>query len=89
MSDGIEIRLLGELEVRRAGRLSALPASKKTRALLAYLAATGEAHSRARLCEMFWEGPVDPRAELRWRSEERRVGKECHLTCRSRWSPYH
>ena len=24
-----------------------------------------------------------------WRSEERRVGKECHLTCRSRWSPYH
>ena len=25
----------------------------------------------------------------RTRSEERRVGKECHLTCRSRWSPYH
>jgi len=24
-----------------------------------------------------------------WRSEERRVGKECHTTCRSRWSPYH
>ena len=23
------------------------------------------------------------------RSEERRVGKECSLTCRSRWSPYH
>ena len=23
------------------------------------------------------------------RSEERRVGKECHLTCRSRLSPYH
>ena len=22
-------------------------------------------------------------------SEERRVGKECHTTCRSRWSPYH
>src|SRR5881398_2525143 len=21
--------------------------------------------------------------------EERRVGKECRLTCRSRWSPYH
>src|SRR3546814_17385466 len=27
---------------------------------------------------------VDPR-----RSEERRVGKECVSTCRSRWSPYH
>ena len=23
------------------------------------------------------------------RSEERRVGKECELKCRSRWSPYH
>ena len=23
------------------------------------------------------------------RSEERRVGKECAITCRSRWSPYH
>src|SRR3546814_3230231 len=24
-----------------------------------------------------------------FRSEERRVGKECASTCRSRWSPYH
>src|SRR3546814_1241655 len=38
----------------------------------------------------------DPQAELRQvvgemhpRSEERRVGKECVSTCRSRWSPYH
>src|SRR3546814_16614519 len=28
-------------------------------------------------------------SELRPRSEERRVGKECVSTCRSRWSPYH
>src|SRR3546814_13732218 len=29
--------------------------------------------------------------EEQWfaRSEERRVGKECVSTCRSRWSPYH
>src|SRR3546814_2038486 len=27
--------------------------------------------------------------QLRPRSEERRVGKECVSTCRSRWSPYH
>ena len=27
--------------------------------------------------------------ELRCRSEERRVGKECLRLCRSRWSPYH
>src|SRR3546814_17959514 len=26
---------------------------------------------------------------LSCRSEERRVGKECVSTCRSRWSPYH
>ena len=24
-----------------------------------------------------------------YRSEERRVGKECDIPCRSRWSPYH
>src|SRR3546814_10869613 len=28
-------------------------------------------------------------ARLILRSEERRVGKECVSTCRSRWSPYH
>src|SRR3546814_13186327 len=27
--------------------------------------------------------------DKRVRSEERRVGKECVSTCRSRWSPYH
>src|SRR3546814_10838626 len=32
--------------------------------------------------------PVGPAASAR-RSEERRVGKECVSTCRSRWSPYH
>ena len=29
------------------------------------------------------------KATERLRSEERRVGKECRCTCRSRWSPYH
>src|SRR3546814_12331520 len=28
-------------------------------------------------------------AAVAGRSEERRVGKECVSTCRSRWSPYH
>ena len=27
--------------------------------------------------------------QVNWRSEERRVGKECLRLCRSRWSPYH
>src|SRR3546814_18184134 len=30
-----------------------------------------------------------PSPSLSRRSEERRVGKECVSTCRSRWSPYH
>src|SRR3546814_11869650 len=30
-----------------------------------------------------------PVVTARNRSEERRVGKECVSTCRSRWSPYH
>src|SRR3546814_1819347 len=30
-----------------------------------------------------------PRLSAIGRSEERRVGKECVSTCRSRWSPYH
>src|SRR3546814_6521099 len=37
------------------------------------------------------EGEVVSRVEAvpEGRSEERRVGKECVSTCRSRWSPYH
>src|SRR3546814_5756742 len=36
------------------------------------------------------EGQVFPAyLEVPERSEERRVGKECVSTCRSRWSPYH
>src|SRR3546814_4291925 len=31
----------------------------------------------------------DLQQQLKSRSEERRVGKECVSTCRSRWSPYH
>src|SRR3546814_10851337 len=31
----------------------------------------------------------DPNVLNLVRSEERRVGKECVSTCRSRWSPYH
>src|SRR3546814_15083773 len=58
------------------------------------------ARGRAELCD--WPGtereirrtkgagrylPLQHRVGMR--SEERRVGKECVSTCRSRWSPYH
>src|SRR3546814_5103450 len=39
-----------------------------------------------------WRWPdcsATARASSHRRSEERRVGKECVSTCRSRWSPYH
>ncbi len=62
----LEIRLLGEPEVVAQGRTLELPASKKTRALLGYLATTGRPHRRERLCELLWDGPDDPRAGLRW-----------------------
>src|SRR3546814_15341277 len=32
---------------------------------------------------------LHPLGVIEVRSEERRVGKECVSTCRSRWSPYH
>ena len=32
---------------------------------------------------------IDLAIRVQTRSEERRVGKECHVVCRSRWSPYH
>src|SRR3546814_8915093 len=35
------------------------------------------------------EAPAPKPAVAASRSEERRVGKECVRTCRSRWSPYH
>ena len=67
MSDErVEVRLLGELEVRHGGRPRPLPASKKSRALLGYLVATARPHLRESLCALLWDGPDDPRAELRW-----------------------
>jgi DNA-binding SARP family transcriptional activator len=65
-SPSLEIRLLGRLEVLQHGEPAALPASKKSRALLAYLVATARSHLRERLCELLWDAPDDPRASLRW-----------------------
>src|SRR3546814_15768033 len=39
-------------------------------------------------CDVF-APRVASRQQAAGRSEERRVGKECVSTCRSRWSPYH
>ncbi|BBK32810.1 transcriptional activator [Stella humosa] len=61
------IRLIGELRLAGSDGLALrLPPSRKTRALLGYLVATGRPHRRERLCDLLWDGPDDPRAELRW-----------------------
>jgi adenylate cyclase len=61
----LTVRLLGKIEVVRGSERVTLPASRKARALLAYLAATGRAHQRSRLCTMLWDVPDDPRGALR------------------------
>jgi DNA-binding SARP family transcriptional activator len=62
----LSVRLLGEIRVLKDGDPVALPASKKTRALLGYLVAARTPQPRQRLCDLLWDGPDDPRAALRW-----------------------
>jgi len=64
-STQLALRLLGEIEIIRGGQLLPLPASRKARALLVYLAVTRQPHRRERLCAMFWDLPDDPRGALR------------------------
>ncbi len=62
----LELKFLGGLEVIRDGQSVELPPSRKTRALLAYLALNPRIFRREHLCELFWEVPDDPRGSLRW-----------------------
>lgn len=62
----LELRLLGKTAIFRDGEEIALPPSKKTRALLAYLAVTGKRFRREELCSLLWHIPDDPRGALRW-----------------------
>src|SRR5262249_44458829 len=62
----LSLRVLGDFEVWRGNSNLALPQSRKTRALLAYLALTARAHRRERLCALLWDVTDDPRGALRW-----------------------
>src|SRR3712207_1898057 len=62
----LQVRLLGPMAIRRDGIRLALPASRKVRALFAYLALAPRAVARGHLCELLWDIPNDPRGELRW-----------------------
>lgn len=61
----LELRLLGPMALLRDGSPRPLPRSRKARALLALLALSPRPLAREQLCEMFWDRPADPRAELR------------------------
>jgi len=60
------LHFLGEARILRDGAMLELPPSRKTRALLAYLAVTGRPQRRERLCSLLWDLPDDPRGALRW-----------------------
>jgi DNA-binding SARP family transcriptional activator len=62
----VHIRMLGAMTVSRGDVAVALPASRKVRALIAYLALARNAVPRTQLCELLWDVPNDPRGELRW-----------------------
>ncbi|MEQ1951018.1 hypothetical protein [Mesorhizobium sp. CN2-181] len=62
----LEIRFFGPLVIRQDGITQALPASRKARALLAYLALSPHPATRSQLCDLLWDLPNDPRGELRW-----------------------
>lgn len=65
-SPRLELSLLSGMSLRSDGRELPLPASKKTRALLAYLAVTQRPAHRDALCSLHWDVPDDPRGALRW-----------------------
>jgi DNA-binding SARP family transcriptional activator/TolB-like protein len=58
--------MLGPLTIWRGRTPVTLPLSRKTRGLFAYLALAPRPVARGQLCELLWEGPNDPRGELRW-----------------------
>src|SRR3546814_9386970 len=87
---------------RRRHTRCALVTGVQTCALPIYARADDQPVGRSRTsaiwsrpCRRRCAGPRRRRSSLKSsrrgtrRSEERRVGKECVSTCRSRWSPYH
>lgn len=62
----LRIEVAGELRVTSNDAEVELPSSRKTRALLAYLALNPRPQRRDWLSELLWELPDDPRGALRW-----------------------
>src|SRR3546814_15906175 len=98
MTSGI---LIGIGETRR-GRIDALLALRELSDRYGHIQEIIVQNSRAKSGTKMHAAPEPPTADLCWTvaaarlifgaamsSEERRLGKECVSTCRSRWPPYH
>jgi pimeloyl-ACP methyl ester carboxylesterase/DNA-binding SARP family transcriptional activator len=81
--EGLALTLVGPIALARDGEAVPLPSSRKTRALLGYLAATGKPQRREHLTTLLWEVPDDPRGALRWSLSKLRPlvdeGEHCRL----------
>lgn len=82
-TEGLALNLIGPIALWRGGEAVALPSSRKTRALLGYLAAIGRPVRREHLTLLLWELPDDPRGALRWSLSKLRQlvddGDRCRL----------
>jgi DNA-binding SARP family transcriptional activator len=76
------IHLLGSFKVKDTQSGTSLSIRRKTRALLVYLAATGQPHPRQALADMFCQGVQDPSRALRsiLSRIRQRLGSEVLLT---------
>src|SRR3546814_13385281 len=85
------VHLLGDLPAIDAARFELLDAALAVLQQRRVDEAGPEVERVDRLRRQTREAPglVGVHGERAVRSEERRVGKECVSTCRSRWSPYH
>src|SRR3546814_1572717 len=78
-----EVRESSDARIRRGGHDRPKDALRNASAVLIYEEVGGDAARPV-------SEPADRKHLVAFsRSEERRVGKECVSTCRSRWSPYH
>ena len=77
---------LGAIAVREAVRRAGIDPATVDECLMGCVLPAGLGQNPARQAAL--QGGL-PDTVSAIRSEERRVGKECQSTCRSRWSPYH
>src|SRR3546814_2144622 len=74
---------LGRAAIEAALAQAGITGDEVSEVILGQVLTAGQGQNPARQASMAAGVPKEVR------SEERRVGKECVSTCRSRWSPYH